>query len=240
MDPMIGWILVILGLAALIVYAKTKVSVGHPAVVPVVAVALIVAPFAMGWVAVPSQEPAPTGTTIDYGSTICPSFDVTAAAGGLNANANYNDDTRTFNIPVTINSTTNVLSATTAALNFSYEPVPTTGSTTDDLAVIYFESDYRMQFEGENILSTTNNIFDAEWTDESGSTDYKGSDSMQMTGNGWANITWTLDSGNSTWAEEAGTDDVYDTVATWNVRLYNGCSWSETYTVNLIVTSVTA
>lgn len=237
MDPIISWILVILGVAGIIVYAKTKVSVGHPAVVPIVAVSLVIAPFAMGWIALPNQTPE-QATVID--DTTCAEFDVTASAISLNSNSNYNDATRTFNIPVQLNSTTNALDYTTAGLNFSFEPLPEAGSTTTDLAVIYYESDYLMSFEGSDILSKTDNIYNADWTDDGGTSDYSGADTMEMTGSGWANITWTFNSGNDTWAEDVDSGDVYDTIASWNVRLSNGCAWSDVYTVNLIVTSVTA
>lgn len=243
MDPTIGWILLIVGVGLLLYWAKTKVSIGHPAVAPILAVLLIAAPFYFGAIDLEGlgQEPVDTGTTIPTVSG-CPDWTITESDGSLNSDANLNADTNLFTVPVTINSTTNVLNNNQAALNFSIRPSPKPGQDTTDLGTIYYEvTNYNTEFESNEVLEVSSNEYLANWTNDlDDDVKVDAHSSYEMTDTGWANLTLNFDSGNDTWCEEVDSDDLYDSIAEFQVRFYDGCGWSETFRINLLVTSVTA
>lgn len=245
MDPTIGWILVILGVGLLLYWAKTKVSIGHPAVAPILAVLLIATPFYVGAIDLEGlgQEPSDTGTVIPVVSG-CPNWTITESDGSsaMNSDVNLNTDTNLMTVPVTIGTTNNSLNHNQAAMNFSIRPSPKPGQDTTDLGTIYYEVlNYNTQFESEDVLTVSSNEYSAGWTNNLGD-DVKvdAHSSYEMTGTGWALLTLTFDSGNSTWCEEVATDDLYNSIAEFQIRFYDACGWSETFRINLLVTSVTA
>jgi hypothetical protein len=237
MDPIFGWLAVVVGFILIYLAIKNKLSIGHPVLTYVLAFALIVLPFYYGVVSVPTFGDDPA--TVAPGPSIpSSSWVVTASAGGLNSNETYNAVTRLFTVPVYID--TNSLDYTQAALNFSIRPVPYAGQTSQDLAVLYYEiTNYNAKFEGEYILAESNDERWANWTNNQGVNEkYSAQSSMLVTGTAWANLTLTFDSGASTWAAEVTSNDLYGPIATFTVRFYDNFGWTQTYTVNLIVTGV--
>jgi len=238
MDPILGWITVLAGLVLLFMAIKNKLSIGHPIVTWILALALIALPFYYGVVEVPGFQDDPLYAPPPTVTPSCSGWAITATAGGLNANETYNADTRTLTAPTVIGS--NDLEDTQVALNFSLRPVPLAGQTSQDLAVIYYEVlNYNVKFEGEYVLTESSDEQWANWTNSQVVDEkYSAQSSMLLTGTAWANLTLTFDDGAGSWAAEVTSDDLYDPIATFTVRFYDNCGWSQTYTINLIVTGV--
>lgn len=148
-----------------------------------------------------------------------------------------------YTVPVTVNTggTHDTFAVNYTALNFTVTPIPPVGSNADDLATIYFESEYDMKYENEYILRHSGNqdVFFANWTTghTNGATlyswDHSGQDTMLLTDTNDYQIVYGLD------GTPADFPDVFKTVgetASWTITFHNAdWSWSKVYTVNLIV-----
>ena len=126
------------------------------------------------------------------------------------------------------------------SLNFSFAPIPPSGANADDLATIYWETDYTMTYEGNDILHESSGDYYANWsykTDAMTDTKtklYSGQATMLMTQGGWAQIDYKFDEGNSSgyFSEEL---DTIGESGSWFVRFYNADrSWSKVYTISWI------
>lgn len=131
------------------------------------------------------------------------------------------------------------LCGTHFAVNFTVDPVPPTGANADTLATVYFETDYTMQYQSEDILAKSGNIYYANWTYAGGtsdeaSADYSGDMTMLMTETGYAEITYEMDSGSAD-VFSAELDTIGDT-GTWDITFHNSdWTWSEVFTVTWIL-----
>lgn len=235
----LGIILAIIGVAGIIYYVKKPFSIGHPAVAPIIFVAMIIVPFAFGWVAIPASE-APAGQIATSEVT----WDITAVeivGSGYDSNTSINNDTNTIQIALTItNGTSGTLDEDIVQANFTFEPIGGLGSTTDDLATIKYSTSYDMEFQSEKMLDKTDNIYGAEWEDDGGTSDYTGRQSMDLTQDGWATITYDFDEGTSSWIIEADSSDEFATLATWYITFSDNTGVIDTWTVNCILADYTA
>jgi hypothetical protein len=171
---------------------------------------------------------------------------VTAATGCWGAAAITPITTTTFDagettltIPVTCNLGTAhyAFANNNTGANFTIRPVAPAGANADDLATVYFESDYAMTFDGEDVLNSNaaGSIYDAEWnyltfSDASHQEwDHEGSYTMLYTGSITVSLYYQLDGEDGKLADEFST--VGDT-ATWSITFHNSdWSWSQTFTV---------
>jgi len=193
------------------------------------------------------------------GSDECPSFDIDPTAlvsatnmvgtsDGAITTAGWNAAETVFTIPVTVQSTgSGAIAAFTAnetGSNFSITPVPPIGSNADDLATIYFETEYDMTHEGKDILKDNGNgIYEANFSvgndDPTGFTrwHHSGSDTMLLTDTLNLQLVYGLDGGGE-FAE------VFQTVGestSWTITFHNAdWTWSEVYTVNAILIAASA
>lgn len=223
----IGWwligIAVVIGILIFMsVLGKKKWTT--PAIALLIIGALLLIPF---------TGPTTTTEPVTTVGTAAATFELTHSGG---FNATYNENTNILTIPVDISS--NDLSVTTQSINTSVLVIPPLGGTTQDLATLYYETDYLMKYEGEYLLEESGNYYQAVWNNSAGTTNkyYNGQLSMQMTAtNQWVNLTYTFDDGAGTWAAEVASGDLYSTIASWNIRYSNGRGWSEIVTVNLVI-----
>jgi len=230
----IGWWLI--GIAVLI-FVLTMGAVGvlnkkkwtTPAIALVIIGALLLIPFSG-----PTTTVDPATEAAAIAAARAATFDLTHTGG---FNATYNEDTNILTIPVDINASDEV-SVVTQSINTSIEIIPPIGGATTDLATLYYETDYLMRFEGEYLLEESGDYYMAVFNNSAGAENkyYNGQLTMQMTDTGaWVNLTYTFDSGASTWAAEVASGDLYSTIAAWNIRFSNGRGWSETVTVQLVI-----
>lgn len=235
----IGIILMVIGVGGLVFYIKKPFSIGHPAVAPIVFVAMFIVPLAFGWVVMPDGS-AQTGTTIE--SDINWDITCTAVTGtGYDSNTSTNNDSRTINLAITItNGTSGTLDEDICRVNFTFEPIGATGSSTQDLATIMYSTSYDMEFEGEKMLDKTDNVYGAEWNDEGGTSDYTGRQSMDLTEEGWATITFDFDEGTTSWIVEADSSNEFQTLGSWKVIFSDNIGTIETWTVNCILAGYTS
>jgi len=125
------------------------------------------------------------------------------------------------------------------AMNFTVTPIPPTGANADDLATIYFESDYNIKYNGEYVFVSDGNeeTFFVNWTrvgdtTDATSWDHSGQDTMLLTEDNTYQIAYRFQSGLDHFCEEIST--VGET-CTWTITFHNAdWSWSKVYTVNAI------
>jgi hypothetical protein len=148
----------------------------------------------------------------------------------------------TLTIPVTCNTGTGnyAFAVNHTGANFTIRPIAPSGVDADDLATIYFESEYDMTFDGEDVLNSNaaGSIYDAEWNyltfnDASHQEwDHSGSFTMLYTDSVTLSLYYQLDGENGKLADEFAT--VGDTT-TWTITFHNSdWSWSKSYGVVMI------
>lgn len=260
MDTMVilGMLAFIAGLALIIITISKKSPIkGNPAIPVIVGVGLVVGGYIYGvdpYLAEDDEGTTPVTVTVDTGGAdAVPSFDIdptalTTAASmvgtsdGAIATTAWNSAETVLTIPVTVSNTNSGVHAAFGAnetgSNFSITPVPPTGSNADDLATIYFETEFDMQHEGEDILKDNGNgIYEANFSigndDATGFTrwHHSGSTTTLLTTTTNLQLVYGLDGGGE-FAEKFQT--VGESV-TWTITFHNAdWSWSEVYTVNCI------
>lgn len=145
-----------------------------------------------------------------------------------------------FTVPVDYNSGANHFAVNFTAMNFTVTPIPPTGANADDLATIYFKTDYNIKYSGEYVFITDGNeaTFFANWTrvgtvGDAPSWDHAGQDTMLLTENEIYQVAYKFDDGTDDFGEQFNT--VGET-ATWYITFHNvDWSWSKVFTVNAIV-----
>ncbi len=191
------------------------------------------------------------GTTviIDGEDIVAPAFSIDASAVITNVWDTSNtvistavmDATETIlTVPLTVNLGTGSaeFACNYTAMNFSVTPIPPTGANADDLATIYFESDYNMKYAGEYVLDHDGNeeTFDATWIRCGADTttwEHNGQDTMLFTDSAVYQLWYELNSGSTELTEDLQT--VGETVS-WSATLHNAdWSWSQVYTITAIV-----
>lgn len=234
----LGWALI--GLAVLIVvlgWVDVLNKKVMKAATPVVALLLIVG-LALAFVQV--EDTTDTGT-IDTVTGVTFDIDPTdpCVGGGFIDDVTWNDAETICTIPLEITGS-GELDGNLTALNFTITPIAPSGSDSTNLATVYFESDYLMKYSGEYVLEENSDTYFANWTHRSGTKDqttddYSGSETMLLTENGYANISYAFDSGTSD-IFSAELDSIGDQVS-WSIRFHNADNtWSQTFTVLAMVT----
>jgi hypothetical protein len=227
---------------------------------PATVIGVLMMLFGFIWGFYPFMEPyqpLESGTqtiTIDSPDIVAPTFDIDPTAVTAVANvvrgaptpistSVWNTAETVYTVPVTVRTggTHDTFAVNYTALNFTVTPIPPDGANADDLATIYFESEYDMKYESEYVLRVNGaeSIWFANWTKghtnaaDLYSWDHSGQDTMLFTDTVEYQIVYGLD----------GTDgdfpDKFKTVGetcSWTITFHNSdWSWSKVYTVNLIV-----
>lgn len=255
--------MIIAGIAGLVIFLKTKWTILHPMVVPLVSVLLIVTPVASGWVELGNLDEGQSINPVENEQIALPGYDgfdlqpslvrststydagdvggeddiITYYSGDYNFLTNLNDDNKKINIPIIIDTEDSAytLHSDYEEISFTIAPIPEQNTNMETLATLYYESDYNVEVGGKNIFSETDGKKDVVWEEEDGNTDYySGHVSLNMTSDTEISVNYSFDSGSDSWCEEVDSDDSYTTLVSWEIRLYNDHGWSETYTVNLI------
>jgi hypothetical protein len=167
----------------------------------------------------------------------------TAAAVTPISTAACNADDSELTIPVTANQGTTLwnFAVNYTGMNFSIVPVAPAGSSADDLATIYFESQYNMKHNGKYILdyNSAETIFDAQWATGGynaatfATWDHSGSYTMLYTDTLKLGLLFELNGGTAELPSEFHT--VGDKIE-WTVTLHNSdWSWSKVINVNAII-----
>lgn len=197
------------------------------------------------------------GTTIvnvdTGGSDECPAFDIDPTAltsatnmvgtsDGAIATTAWNAAETVLTIPVTVSNTNSGVHAAFGAnetgTNFSITPIPPVGANADDLATIYFETEYDMTHEGKDVLKDNGNgIYEANFSvgndDATGFTrwHHSGSDTMLLTNTLNLQLVYGLDGG----GEFAEVFQTVGETTTWTVTFHNAdWTWSKVYTISAI------
>lgn len=210
----------------------------------VIGVVLVVFGGAIGVMPMLPDTTATTAVTVDTVSVpdYPPAF-VLSATNGTTGVSNtttveINDAGTAATVLLEIGELSHDASGTHFGVNFTVKPVPPTGADADTLATIYFESPYDMTYSGEHVLAEDDGIYFANWTYAGGtsdeaSEDYAGSMTMLMTETGYCEITYEIDDGADSFAEEV--TDIGDS-GSWDVTFHNeDWSWSEVFTLTWIL-----
>jgi hypothetical protein len=164
-----------------------------------------------------------------------------SAVGDCITTAVLDASEKMLTVPVTVTTggTHDAIAVNYTAWNFTVTPIPPTGANADDLATIYFESDYNMKHENEYVLKHDGNVetFFANWTrataGDTTSWDHSGQDTMLYTEDTTYQIAYGLNGG------ENALGNVFKTVGetiTWQLTFHNvDWTWSQVYTVTCIV-----
>lgn len=199
------------------------------------------APFEAGEIVVTTGDEIAAPTfSIDANAVITNIWD--SAVGDCITTATFDASETTYTIPVSVNTggTHDAIAVNYSAINFTATPIPPTGANADDLATIYFESDYNIKHESEYVFKTNGaeTIFFANWTrvgtvGDAPSWDHSGQDTMLLTEDETYQIAYGFNGG------ENALGNVFKTVGetiTWHITFHNAdWSWSKVYTVNAIV-----
>lgn len=236
-------------------YSPVKMN---PVLGAVVGVCLIIPGFIWGimpnFPAQPLQQTGGSQTIVvqQGGTTVAPAtfdLDPSASTGLYNgagstcvSTAAWNAAETIYTVPLTINEGGTAHYAFTAnytGANFTITPVAPAGATNDDLATIYFETEYTMTYSSEDFLNVDGNgVYWANWYNcESGGLTYQYSGSLSMT----YTQTKTLQVGYQfdTNADTTGVAEAMSTVGdsvSWTITFHNiDWTWSESFTVLAIV-----
>lgn len=253
----LGVFVIGLVLVALAVFRKTSTIKVPPAPATVIGVIMMVLGFMWG-VSPMYQDSQPlqqgqTQITIDNTKDIAaPTFSLDpetvitniwdSPAGDVITTQTLNSAETVFTVPLNINevaSTSYEFVTNFTAMNFTVTPIPPVGANADDLATIYFETEYDITYNGEYVfvMNDAEDIWFANWTRVGDTTDtaswnHAGQDTMLLTDSETYQVAYKFDSGINDFCEEMAT--VGDT-CTWTITFHNAdWSWSKVYTVNAI------
>lgn len=244
------WIIAIIGLALIFLAGKIGFGLskkGWQGVGAIIVGAGLIfgasAPLATLW---------PAGTTtgaVDYVTfNVEPAIVITniwdSAAGDVITTQGLDATETVFTVPLNINevaSTSYEFVTNFTAMNFTVTPIPPPGATQDDLATIYFATDYNIKEGGEWVFVTDGNedVFFANWTrvgtvGDAPSWDHNGQDTMLFTEDEIYQVAYKFDSGINDFCEEMAT--VGNTVS-WSITFANAATnptWTKTFTVNAV------
>lgn len=147
-----------------------------------------------------------------------------------------------YTLPATQRANDTGFTVNFTALNFTVTPVAPSGATADDLATIYFETQYATEWENEPMLEQdSNDVYFANWTRVTPVTansvtyGYSGSASMLYTETQNYQVVYKYDYHlASTTTGPALMHTVGDTLS-WTATFHNvDWSWSQSYTFMLI------
>jgi hypothetical protein len=173
----------------------------------------------------------------------CPEFEITASAVTTGtyyiSTVNWDEDENLFTIPLTVSdSSDGNLTDHITALNFTIDPIAG-GRTADTMATIHMDSDYTIQYGGEDIFDKTGDYYDVNWTSPTGTESYKDTQDMQVSETSWALCTWEFNNGTAgNWVTELS---AIGNSITWHVNFWNDDNtWTETIMITATVVSYTA
>lgn len=202
-------------------------------------VLLIIGAFLLVPISTPEEE-TPTGT-IYTTPTPTATFDVTGTpvitGTEFITTSVYDEDTRTMTVPLTVaDASDGNLTGYKTGLNLSFDPITQNADTTD-LFTIEVATQYLTRYGGEYVLDEDGTGYLANVTTEDGTSRYDGRVKLTGAAADYALIEYEFVNATSgSWVSEL--DAIGDTV-TLQITATSG-SWSETYTVRLIVVSYTA
>ena len=232
----LGWVLIGLALLIFILGWAKVISTAMFKKFASIAIVLLVAGIALSFVDVEDVDEGQIDTVT--GAT----FDIDP--GGYcstKGSESWDDAETTFTIPLEITGS-NELDGNKSSVNFTITPNYPLGAETTNLAECYFKTDYLMKYGGEYVLEENSGVYYANWTYASGTKDkqtedYEAHTGMALTESGWANISYTYDSGTSD-CFSAELDSIGDSIS-WHVTFFNADNtWSKIFTITLIVVEV--
>jgi len=170
---------------------------------------------------------------------VCPTFDITPTGS---ATAILNSAKDGFTVPAYANQTAhsiiqvdNSTAWADPVLTFEIEPVMAQGMNANDLAQITCDissPDIKISTATDEYYLVTKTGGNRQWVwDVDGTTKYvSGSEQMLLTEN--ATLTLTIDVNQDSFSR---IEDTYDAVSV-SVTFSNGCGWSETYSIEFMLT----
>jgi len=229
----LGWVLVIVGVVALIIigiFMDKKVLA--KAMVPLVVLILIGGFISLAQV----EEPVEITDDLVSGWTISG----TNSACGT-ATATWDDTSKPEIFTVQVNhdlhgADINTFDELTFEVNFSANPTAGTGADTTKLVTLHYKTDYLMEYSGEPILEKSGNNVIANWSNEDHEyTFYEGTMDMTLDETNWFRCFYEFDAdGNATFGE------VFNTVGettSWTITVWDDYGWTDTFTVMPVVIS---
>lgn len=233
-----GWILIILGIVVIAIFASGILAIGKKGAgnksAYSIAVAMLMIGLALTFVTV--EDPV-TGDVTDLvtGWTVT-GTDITA---GCDIDATWDDTDDPTIITAPLNheidgAGMNTFTETKFFVNFTVDPTAGSGADTTKLVAIHYKTEYSMEYSGEPVLEKTGSNYVANWSNDDGvSSYYEGS--MDMTIDEVNNICIYFDidgDGNNTVGEVL---NVVGETTSWTITLWDDYGWIETYTVMLVV-----
>lgn len=212
-----------------------KKKVGTGAIALLIVGALLIIP-----ISTPDAEEPAAGTIYTTPSPTA-TFDVTGTAITTGTDfittSVYDEDTLTLTVPLTVQDASDGnLTGHKCGVNLSFDPITTNADTTD-LFTIEVTTAYLTRYGGEYVIDEDGTGYLANVTTEDGTSRYDARVKLTGAAADYATLEYELVNATSgSWVSEL--DAIGDTV-TWQITATSG-SWSETYTVRLIVVSYTA
>ena len=233
-----GWILIILGIVVIVIFASGVLAIGKKGAgnksAYSIAVAMLMIGLALTFVTV---EDTVTGDVTGLVSGWEVTGTDTTAGCTIDATWDDTDDPTIITAPLNHDNAgagTNTFDETTFVVYFTVDPIAGLGADTTKLVTIHYKTEYNMEYGGEPVLEKSGSNYVANWTNEDGVTAYyEGSMDMTLDEVNWMSIYFDIDGdGNTTVGE---TLDTVGETTSWTITLWDDYGWIDTYTVMLVV-----